>query len=297
VHAQRARGASCLATADCVEGALCVHGFCCDRPCSGGCERCDLPDQAGTCAPIRYLEARAPLGSPDFRAQCLDQHVEYACASGLCRAQCSSGFADCNGALQDDGCETGLGTPQHCSACGDACTYDYCGVQGCAWHHTTGLETSDSRALSPSKLYASGYVPSSSDRVVRALGVLLHPGQPGSTVRLALYAGNAAGFPDRLLAQTPVLARDRAVASDVPRPGDAILLEGRVPPVTIDPGEPYFVAVQVAEETRVFGGLDTAMPWFVAPLPYEGFPGYFPLTEVTEHEFIALTMYAVTTPH
>lgn len=293
----RARGASCLATADCSDGALCVHGVCCDRPCSGGCERCDLPDRAGTCTALRYLEVRAPLGSPDFRAQCVAQHVEYVCATGRCAAHCSAGFADCNGALQDDGCETPLATPQHCTACGDACTYGYCGEQGCTWHHTTGLAISDSRPLSPGKLYASGYVPSSDDRAVRALGVLLHPGQPGSTVRLALYAGNAAGFPDQLLAQTPVLSRDDAVASAVPRPDGAILLEGRLlPPVTIDPARPYFVAVQVAQETRVFGGLDTAMPWFVAPTQDEAFPGYFPLTEVTEHDSIALTMYAVTTP-
>ncbi|MET0340171.1 MAG: hypothetical protein ABW252_04185 [Polyangiales bacterium] len=293
----RARGEACATSVDCMDGAACAHGVCCDRACTGGCERCDLPNQAGTCAPLRYLEARAPLASPDFSAVCTDHHLDYTCAAGRCQARCSLGYADCNGALQEDGCETALGTPQHCMQCGEACTYGYCGDSGCAFHHTTGLETSDSRALNPSRVYASGYLPSSDDGMLRALGVLLHPGQVSGTVRLALYEGNAAGFPDKLLTQTRALSRDDASGSEVKRPAGAVLLEGKVEPVAIDPGKPYFVAVQVAQETRLYGGKDTLMPWFVAPLRYDVFPGYFPLAETTEHEFIALTMYAVTTPH
>ncbi len=293
-----ARGEACLASADCIDGALCVHGVCCDRACNGPCERCDLPDQAGICSPLRYADPRPPRSSPDFAGMCSKDHVEYSCADGHCGARCSKGFADCNDAIQTDGCETRLTTASDCRACGDVCTYGFCGEDGCTFHHTTGLETSASRQMNPGKIYSSIYVPSSEDRMVRALGVLLHPQLAGGTVRLALYAGNASGYPDTLLAETEPISRTQSSPSGVIAPDGAILIEGRVAaPVEIDLGKTYFLAAQVSQTAMFFGGVDTAMPWYVVLAPYDAFPARFPLAEVTEYEFVALTMYAVTTPH
>ena len=44
------------------------------------------------------------------------------CAAGLCKGSCSAGFADCNGNMQIDGCETSLNTDtKNCGGCGAVC--------------------------------------------------------------------------------------------------------------------------------------------------------------------------------
>ena len=52
-------GAPCLDPNDCVSG-NCVADLCCDQPCNGSTQRCDLPDSAGTCVD---LPAPAPAAS------------------------------------------------------------------------------------------------------------------------------------------------------------------------------------------------------------------------------------------
>jgi hypothetical protein len=54
------------------------------------------------------------------------------CASGKCAVDtCKAGFDDCN-SMDDDGCETPLGTNADCSTCGDKCAADStCDAQAC----------------------------------------------------------------------------------------------------------------------------------------------------------------------
>jgi hypothetical protein len=58
----------------------CVDGFCCDGPCSGPCEACDI--QPGTCLPV-------PAGTPD--PLCPAQSVTSCGRTGLCKG----GTAEC----------------------------------------------------------------------------------------------------------------------------------------------------------------------------------------------------------
>jgi hypothetical protein len=44
-------GKVCTAAQQCAS-ALCVDGVCCDTPCTGQCEACDVANKAGTCTPV-----------------------------------------------------------------------------------------------------------------------------------------------------------------------------------------------------------------------------------------------------
>jgi hypothetical protein len=49
--------------------------------------------------------------------------MNLACSNGACSGTCASGYADCNGNKQKDGCETNIGgDAQNCGACGKACS-------------------------------------------------------------------------------------------------------------------------------------------------------------------------------
>jgi len=51
-------------------------------------------------------------------------HAKWICVDGGCQMTCSTPlYADCNGRIED-GCETPLGSLQHCGACGVQCTGD-----------------------------------------------------------------------------------------------------------------------------------------------------------------------------
>lgn len=65
---------------------------------------------------------------------CDDSHGANTCVAGVCAlGKCTAGHADCN-ADTVDGCETALGSPTNCLACGDACpSYgaSNCAADGC----------------------------------------------------------------------------------------------------------------------------------------------------------------------
>ncbi|HVP69056.1 MAG TPA: hypothetical protein VMT17_17535 [Anaeromyxobacteraceae bacterium] len=52
------RGVTCAAAAEC-HSSQCVDGVCCNSSCSGQCQACNLPGNAGTCAPVQG----PPVGS------------------------------------------------------------------------------------------------------------------------------------------------------------------------------------------------------------------------------------------
>jgi len=57
---RRPNGSSCTAPSQCATG-FCANGVCCDTACTGIDQRCDLPDQAGTCG---RAAASAPTLTP-----------------------------------------------------------------------------------------------------------------------------------------------------------------------------------------------------------------------------------------
>ena len=48
----RGNGSACTAGSQCISG-LCVDGFCCNLPCNGRCQACDVAGAEGKCTPIK----------------------------------------------------------------------------------------------------------------------------------------------------------------------------------------------------------------------------------------------------
>ncbi|MBL8939405.1 MAG: hypothetical protein JNM69_32895 [Archangium sp.] len=66
-------------------------------------------------------------------ALCTVPNANSRCAGGRCSALvCGADFADCNG-QREDGCETPLGSVQHCGGCGRACSVGFtCDAGACS---------------------------------------------------------------------------------------------------------------------------------------------------------------------
>lgn len=121
-----ALGASCSAADECESG-YCVDGTCCDSECSGVCERCDLPDSSGTCAPV-------PDGA-DPDGDCTDGSGS-AC-DGVCNGERACRFpaygtpcgaTSCQNGVQHDAICDGEGRcVENQVSCGDYA----CGAEAC----------------------------------------------------------------------------------------------------------------------------------------------------------------------
>ncbi len=102
-------GGACALAADCL-GGYCEDGLCCDRPCGGLCEACDLPGTEGRCSPV------APGSDP--AGDCAGAGV---CGPfGICVAEqggpCATDF-DCLGGVCADGVCCDSLCPGPCEAC------------------------------------------------------------------------------------------------------------------------------------------------------------------------------------
>ncbi|HEX2871713.1 MAG TPA: hypothetical protein VHP33_10660 [Polyangiaceae bacterium] len=74
---------------------------------------------------------------------CSTNHVKPTCAAGTCGGACESGFSDCNGNKQTDGCEINTNSdPKNCGGCGIVCPADQsCGAGKCGGLLTfTGIQ-------------------------------------------------------------------------------------------------------------------------------------------------------------
>jgi len=71
---------------------------------------------------------------------CSTNHVPTpVCSGGNCTGGCEPGFADCLNDKRVDGCETELDTdPDHCGACGDACSDNHMDTVVCSDGNCTG---------------------------------------------------------------------------------------------------------------------------------------------------------------
>src|SRR5262249_20017958 len=134
-------GQPCAAK-DACESHICTDGFCCNAPCQGQCEACDVPQGEGACVPVtgiphgsRVSCAAATPDNPCAEASC-DGTVRELCAayvgpSVLCRPQsCKNGLetlaAGCDGHGQCPDAETKTCEPFVCgaSACKTSCAAD-----------------------------------------------------------------------------------------------------------------------------------------------------------------------------
>jgi hypothetical protein len=90
----------------------------CLRDCEPGYRLFESRFDAQWCVPEDDDDPRWGCGS--YATGCSFTHATHACVNGACAmVACHPGYADCNPAV--NGCETRLGTWQHCGACNHAC--------------------------------------------------------------------------------------------------------------------------------------------------------------------------------
>jgi hypothetical protein len=122
---QSSDGVACASGAECATG-NCVDGVCCDSPCTGQCEACDLPGSGGTCSPVLGL----PRGA---RPACVESG--NLCTIGECtgegRASCSLIIVDCFPVFCIDGVLT-VGSSCNGSGGCTGGTQTSCGDYACA---------------------------------------------------------------------------------------------------------------------------------------------------------------------
>lgn len=100
----------------------CINGQCgcpfgktwCDP---GGCVDTSVDDM--NCGACGNLCQGTDAGPPP-------PHMKYGCQAGKCaQLTCEDGWADCNGKIQEDGCEVELATDdENCGSCGNVCPAD-----------------------------------------------------------------------------------------------------------------------------------------------------------------------------
>jgi hypothetical protein len=270
----------------------CQHGFCCDQPCQGVCERCDLPDRPGRCTPLTYSETKAPMSSLNFAAECSDR-VRYTCVGGACHPECQTGRADCDQNLQENGCETALGDALNCERCGDVCNYGYCGDGRCVWHPTSTLDTATSGPVEAGQLYSIALSFQRDDKKVRALGALVNGTLASRLLRLALYYQRGTVW--ELFAQSGELAVVDNPRSKVETPSGVLRVEGAIPPKDIPLEGSFKIAFQVSETTHLFAA-STQLRWSTVPLVFGEFPRELaPAAAVTKLPLYQV--YAISTPN
>lgn len=103
VTAGKAIGEACAAGEACASGS-CVDGVCCDSPCAGVCEACDVPGRAGQCTPVTGQPRHgacegdasgACAGSCDGKQGDSCAYPEVECAPGSCAAGVATLAAKC----------------------------------------------------------------------------------------------------------------------------------------------------------------------------------------------------------
>lgn len=117
----------------------CVDGEC-QPTCAEGFEDCDRDPQNGCetdlASSLRHCGACGE--------RCNPENASGECADGVCTATCESGFADCNG-LVEDGCEVDLSSPSTCGSCDNACS-DNGGTPSCSAKGECEIECAPGRA-------------------------------------------------------------------------------------------------------------------------------------------------------
>src|SRR5262249_43687641 len=95
-------GKKCTVAESCTSN-LCVDGYCCNAPCGGICEACDVTDGEGTCVPV----SDAPHGSrPTCDRGTADEPCKATTCDGTERARCA-GFVGSKVTCREASCTAG----------------------------------------------------------------------------------------------------------------------------------------------------------------------------------------------
>jgi len=143
-------GGVCTTGAECI-GGTCVDGFCCDRPCGGTCEACDVAGKLGTCTTVP--KDAAPHGTRSCPGTgvcagvcdgtsnvCTFAGSTQACALATCIGNTLSQAGSCDGAGScakpgSVNCApyvcTGSACTNTCSTSADCAATGYCSFSKC----------------------------------------------------------------------------------------------------------------------------------------------------------------------
>lgn len=105
----------------------CDRGACKVQTCITGRADCNQ-DPADGCE--IQVDGTDRLNCGGCRVTCSGNNIIAACHGGACDGECLTGWADCNGNKQKDGCETNITTTANCGACGVACAQGQVCVNG-----------------------------------------------------------------------------------------------------------------------------------------------------------------------
>ena len=110
-------GTVCSSQANAVSG--CVNGTCVISTCNAGYADCNSNSADG-------CETNTGTNANNCGAcgiVCSAQNITSSCSAGTCNGVCNSGYADCDGNKQANGCETHTNTNiSNCGACGIVCS-------------------------------------------------------------------------------------------------------------------------------------------------------------------------------
>ncbi len=129
ITAQKANGVACGGGGECVSG-RCVDGVCCNLPCDGKCEACDVAGSAGTCSAVIMGQPHGTRGDCTGTAPCMGSCTTssrtactYPGSSVSCRAQSCTGSTKTLAA----GCDAAGSCPvPQTINCGTTCSGNDC---------------------------------------------------------------------------------------------------------------------------------------------------------------------------
>jgi len=111
---KKKRGQTCQAATDCADVSSCADGICCDKPCTGSCEACNLTTSPGTCTTL------APNAQPAVN------HTACVTVDSTCAGKCN-GSPDCSYPPPTTACGTAACSSGTYQAAG-MCNYGTCAL-------------------------------------------------------------------------------------------------------------------------------------------------------------------------
>lgn len=114
----------------------CAGGACVITSCNAGFLNCDGSPANGCEVSVNT----DPINCGSCGTVCSSSHITPTCAGGVCNGVCTTGFADCNGNKQTDGCETSIATSAtNCGGCGTVCSANHITAPTCAGSVCNGV--------------------------------------------------------------------------------------------------------------------------------------------------------------
>lgn len=113
----------------------------CDGVCDFGYADCDGNKQTNGCETLVSSFSTDPDKCGGCGRSCSNNNMaSRTCTGGVCDGACVNGFEDCDGDKLVNGCEISLNTnPNHCGACGAACSPNNVVVRTCSQGNCAGI--------------------------------------------------------------------------------------------------------------------------------------------------------------